>query len=146
MQNIADQGSVERADQGEIVVSQSNVVVHQRTHLDASVIDVDREIGFQVLVVERDDRFTGRSGDEGHEAVVVASFQSLAELFLVAALSGFQSERAYQQVADAEKQPQQARCRCPECRHQLIGRGRPGTVETGPETIAVVDAWVSGNG
>lgn len=50
-----DDDFMERADQGEIGDSQFVVVLHQCAEVNVPALDIDRQIGFQVLVVEADD-------------------------------------------------------------------------------------------
>ncbi len=93
-----DEG-VERTDEVEIDHSQFVVVFHDRTREDFAAFDVDGHVGYQVLVVQGDDRFVGRPFGDGHETAAFAVVQGFFQFFSAGSLPGFQPEGPDQQVA-----------------------------------------------
>lgn len=133
-----DDDFMERADQGEIGDSQFVVVLHQCAEVNVPALDIDRQIGFQVLVVEADDHLVRRFRRDGHHAEALPFFQRLFQRFPVAVGLGLQSERPDQQVAEFEKKRQPAGHRRPECGHEFLRRDAFRAGKFSPEAVGVI--------
>ena len=134
---------VERTDEVEIDHSQFVVVFHDRTREDFAAFDVDGHVGYQVLVVQGDDRFVGRPFGDGHETAAFAVVQGFFQFFPAGPLPGFQPEGPDQQVAQPEEKLQPCRAGRPECRHHLVRGYFSRNLQAAAEAVAVIGVGVA---